>query len=359
MSRVLVWLLLLFIAPSWSAAEGGRTIRVAEHAGVPPLDPADLAWTRAPATRVALYPQATAPGGPGGAVLPVEARALHGAGRLAVRLAWPDAHENSADTLATHRFADAVAVQFAPAGKTLPYVGMGEPGQPVQIWFWRAGQPAQRLAGQGFGSLARSPGAAPEARARRTAGGWEVVLRGEAGARPGAADRLRRLGWRRGWPRGAQAPVRMAGTGRTRRPNSHGAGGGGAQQRRPVAGRTPLHRARLRGLPRAERGPGPQPRACRRHSLARLPAPRHPRTRRLPRAGVCYGHARPAAAGERGRGSCSVSDEPALKPEARRIWKFASSPGIPQVADAPSMPARPSCWPPTWMPALKLYSAPG
>jgi mono/diheme cytochrome c family protein len=43
------------------------------------------------------------------------------------------------------------------------------------------------LAGQGFGSLARSAGAVPEARARRTAGGWEVVLRGEAGARPGAA----------------------------------------------------------------------------------------------------------------------------------------------------------------------------
>lgn len=187
MSRALVWLLLLFVAPSWSATEGGRTIRVAEHAGVPPLDPADLAWKRASATRVALYPQATAPGGPGGAIQPVEARALRGAGRLAVRLAWTDAHENSADPRATHRFADAVAVQFAPAGKTLPYVGMGEPGQPVQIWFWRAGQPAQRLAGQGFGSLARSPGAAPEARARRTADGWEVVLRGEAGARPGAA----------------------------------------------------------------------------------------------------------------------------------------------------------------------------
>lgn len=187
MNRALVWLLLLLIAPSWSAAESGRTIRVAEHAGVPPLDPADLAWTRAPATRVVLYPQATAPGGPGGAVLPVEARVLRGAGRLAVRLAWPDTHENSAAPHATHRFADAMAVQFAPAGKTLPYVGMGEPGQPVQIWFWRAGQPVQRLAGRGFGSLARSPGAAPETRARRTAGGWEVVLRGEAGARPGAA----------------------------------------------------------------------------------------------------------------------------------------------------------------------------
>jgi DMSO reductase family type II enzyme heme b subunit len=136
---------------------------------------------------VALYPQATAPGGPGGAVLPLEARVLRGAGRLAVRLAWTDTSENSADIHATHRFADAVAVQFAPAGKTLPYVGMGEPGRPVQIWFWRAGQPAQRLAGQGFGSLGRSAGAAPEARARRTTGGWEVVLRGEAGARPGAA----------------------------------------------------------------------------------------------------------------------------------------------------------------------------
>jgi DMSO reductase family type II enzyme heme b subunit len=179
---------------------------------LPPLDPADPAWNQAPAMRVTLYPQATTSGGPGGAPIPLEARLLRDGGRLAVRLAWPDATEDRVETQATHRFADAVAVQFASQGETLPYVGMGEPGRPVGLWFWRAGGEAttptlpavaaprggapaalgrpgggeaQRLAAQGFGHLEKIAGAAPEARAARTASGWTVVLRGEP--RPFAA----------------------------------------------------------------------------------------------------------------------------------------------------------------------------
>lgn len=46
-------------------------------------------------------------------------------------MAWPDATEDRVDAKAAHHFADAVAVQFAPKGATLPYVGMGEPGRPA------------------------------------------------------------------------------------------------------------------------------------------------------------------------------------------------------------------------------------
>ncbi|MDO9224863.1 MAG: c-type cytochrome [Pseudomonadota bacterium] len=210
-----MWLLLLFAAPAWAASEW--TIPVGESAGPPPLDPLDAAWTGAPAAAVPLYPQATAPGGlsrayPKGHKSPLlqEARVLRGGGKLALRLAWPDATADLADPRATDRFADAAAVQFAPVDATLPYVGMGEPGRPVRVWLWRAGRPAESLTAQGFGSLARQPNEAVEAQARRTATGWAVVLRGKEsadrpaavafatwdGAEEGRAGRKRLSAWR-------------------------------------------------------------------------------------------------------------------------------------------------------------------
>ena len=216
MKRALVCFLLLFASPAWPGHGVGHGV---DHetdslmpwldgGGPPPLDPGDAAWIRAPTTAVTLYPQATAPGGPGGGTVKLDARLMAGGGRLAIRLAWPDATEDRVDAKAAHHFADAVAIQFAPKGATLPYVGMGEPGRPARLWFWRAGGPAERLTAQGFGSLAKEVGAAPEAHARRTATGWEVVLRGEFdapaavafaawdGAEDGRAGRKRLSAWR-------------------------------------------------------------------------------------------------------------------------------------------------------------------
>ncbi|OZA30708.1 MAG: hypothetical protein B7X93_02255 [Hydrogenophilales bacterium 17-61-9] len=187
MKRALLGLLLLLTVPAWAASASERTLRIADTRIAPPLDPDDAAWARAPAAALRLYPQTTVPGGPGGEAVMLEARVLRGGGLLAVRLAWADADADSSDKHATHRFADAAAVQFAPAGKTLPYVGMGEPGRPVQVWFWRAGQPAERLSAQGFGSLTRQPGARLAAQARRTATGWTLVLRGKPEMRAPAA----------------------------------------------------------------------------------------------------------------------------------------------------------------------------
>lgn len=189
--RGLVWLLL--VIPAWAAAEW--TIRVGERAGPPPLDPLAAAWTGAPAVAMSLYPQVTTAGGPGGAALALEARVLRGGGKLALRLAWPDATADLADPRATDRFADAAAVQFAPTGATLPYVGMGEPGRPVRVWLWRAGRPAESLTAQGFGSLTMEAGPAPEAQARRTATGWVVVLRGELNASDVAAGAVAFAAW--------------------------------------------------------------------------------------------------------------------------------------------------------------------
>ncbi len=210
------------LSPAWAAPALERLLPVGSVAAPPPLDPLAAAWTEVPAVTVPLHPQATTAGGPDGfsraypeghkSPLLLEARVLRGGGKLALRLAWPDATTDLADPRATDRFADAAAVQFAPAAMeakaALPYVGMGEPGRPVRVWLWRAGRPAELLSARGFGSLAKEANPAPEAQARRTTTGWAVVLRGEAGnaaavafatwdgAEDGRAGRKRLSAWR-------------------------------------------------------------------------------------------------------------------------------------------------------------------
>lgn len=170
-----------FAAPPELAAlrDAGRVIEVGEVRGAPPLAPGDRAWAQAPATRLSLYPQSSVPPGARRGETPaLELRALAGRGVLALRLAFADRTEDRISTAHTDRFADAAAVQFAQrATGALPYVGMGEPGSPVIIWYWRAGGATERLVAQGFGSLARAPGAAPQARAEHRDGRWTLVLR--------------------------------------------------------------------------------------------------------------------------------------------------------------------------------------
>ncbi len=205
-----------------------RWLPVALAETAPPIDPLDPIWDAVPATPIQLYPQATAPDGPGGAVLALEARLRWGDGQLALRLTWPDPTEDLVDPHATHRFADAAAVQFAPGGETLPYVGMGEPGRPVAIWRWHAGGTAEGLSAQGFGSLMKHPGPQPESRALRIGTGWVLVLRGAVGpeiaavalaawdgVEDGRAGRKRLSAWQRIDLPGAESRGRLAAEAKT------------------------------------------------------------------------------------------------------------------------------------------------
>lgn len=197
MMRALAALVGLFAAAAVAAPpelaalkDAGRVVEVGAARGAPPLAPDDRAWARAPVARLTLYPQsAVAPGADRGETLGVELRALASNGVLAVRLEFGDRSEDRVSAAHTDRFADAAAIQLAPrAGSALPYVGMGEPGNPVTIWYWRAGGAVERLVAQGFGSLERAPGAAPEARADYRAGRWSVVLRSRLS--PGTSNPL-------------------------------------------------------------------------------------------------------------------------------------------------------------------------
>jgi dimethylsulfide dehydrogenase subunit gamma/complex iron-sulfur molybdoenzyme family reductase subunit gamma len=168
--------------------QAGRIMDAGAAAEMPPLSPGDPAWGEAPATLLRIYPQrSTAPNFEEVAPATLKVQALAGKGHLALRLAWADKSEDRLDPKRTDRFADAVAVQFpARPGRLLPYVGMGEPNNPVSLWFWRAGTVPELAEARGFGSLTALPGAGPEVDAVHGAGEWTVVLRAPLAAHAGS-----------------------------------------------------------------------------------------------------------------------------------------------------------------------------
>lgn len=159
--------------------QAGRVMEAGKAADMPPLSPGDPAWGATPAVLLRLYPQrSVSPGLDEGGPATLRVQALAGRGHLALRLAWKDKNEDGIDPRRTDRFADAVAVQLpARPGRLLPYIGMGEPGNPATLWFWRAGGGPELLAAKGFGTLAPLAGDAPETDVVYSGGEWVVVLR--------------------------------------------------------------------------------------------------------------------------------------------------------------------------------------
>jgi mono/diheme cytochrome c family protein len=108
-------------------------IPVARVTGTLPLDPSDPAWERVDSVRVPLNPLWPEP-------MPVAAvavRALHDGRTVAIQLQWRDDTFNGAPVRAED-FQDAAAIQFSMNG-TVPFLGMGDPENPVNLWQWRAG----------------------------------------------------------------------------------------------------------------------------------------------------------------------------------------------------------------------------
>lgn len=161
-------------------AEGDDGAILAKQVSAPlPLDPDAAAWQTAPATTVRVYPQNTirVPGGTAEAGT-VTVRALYSAEELALRLEWSDASVEN--TRGVGKFADAAAVQwpvqYGP-GVRLPYIGMGNPGEPVTLWLWRADGTAETLAAEGFGSLTAQASDGMQAKGAWKDGRWRMVFR--------------------------------------------------------------------------------------------------------------------------------------------------------------------------------------
>jgi DMSO reductase family type II enzyme heme b subunit len=172
-------LLFALLASVASIAHAEDVILAKQTSGRLPLDPDDALWQTAPATTLRVYPQNTVR-------LPdkitesatVTVRALYGAEELGLHLEWSDASMENARGVG--KFADAAAVQwptqFGP-GTRLPYIGMGNPGEPVALWLWRADGTAETLAAEGFGTLTAQTTDGMQAQGAWKDGRWRVAFR--------------------------------------------------------------------------------------------------------------------------------------------------------------------------------------
>lgn len=108
-------------------------IPVLRVSGELPMDPHHPDWEGLDSVWVPLMPLWPEP-------MPIPAvsvRAVHDGRKLVVQLQWRDASFNGLP-LRSEDFQDGVAVQFSLTGG-FPFLGMGEPDNPVNLWQWRAG----------------------------------------------------------------------------------------------------------------------------------------------------------------------------------------------------------------------------
>jgi mono/diheme cytochrome c family protein len=113
------------------ASEGA--LPVARVKGDLPLDPVDLVWERVESLRVPLNPLWPEPY----PVTGMGVRALHNGKTLAVLLQWRDEIVDGAP-VRVEDFQDAAALQFSLTDQA-PFLGMGDPQHPVNVWQWKAG----------------------------------------------------------------------------------------------------------------------------------------------------------------------------------------------------------------------------
>jgi DMSO reductase family type II enzyme heme b subunit len=98
-----------------------------------PSDPSDSVWETLDPVRVPLNPL-----WPVASPIPaVAVRAVHDGKKIALLLTWRDPSANGAP-IRVQDFQDAVAIQF-PLNGTIPFLGMGDSKNPVNIWQWKAG----------------------------------------------------------------------------------------------------------------------------------------------------------------------------------------------------------------------------
>ncbi|MCL4747522.1 MAG: hypothetical protein KJZ83_19225 [Burkholderiaceae bacterium] len=104
-----------------------------------PTSPEDPEWENADALDIPLSPQAVVkPRVYETSITGVAVRALYDEDRLALRLEWGDAAEDSMKGGA-RAFRDALAVEFPSDPKQgIPFFGMGEPDRPVTIYQWKS-----------------------------------------------------------------------------------------------------------------------------------------------------------------------------------------------------------------------------
>lgn len=181
-------------------------IRAVKVEGDLPESPDGAAWSKAEYASFYLFPQIIAkerlykP-----TVDSVSVKALYNDGKIAVLMEWDDPTRSlpndvkAAELADGEVFIDGAAVQF-PAGKDMPYFGMGDE-RPVDIWHWRSDggeglpQSIRLIRAKGFKNISEADTAQSGVSAKGVydKGRWRVVFRGpltgagkEAGQIPAA-----------------------------------------------------------------------------------------------------------------------------------------------------------------------------
>jgi complex iron-sulfur molybdoenzyme family reductase subunit gamma len=191
--RAMALTALLLAPPGGAAADAdplaAETVEVADLAGPLAADPGAPGWDGLPALEVEVGPQrsvslhdaranaALAASAPRS----VRVRAATDGKDLAVVVDWADPGEDrSRDETDAH--ADGVALQlpqrFGP-GQRLPYVGMGDPEQPVVLYLARAalgGVSVRQAVAAGFGSTTRADLGDARVAMRWKDGSWRAVF---------------------------------------------------------------------------------------------------------------------------------------------------------------------------------------
>lgn len=140
-------------------------------------DPASPIWKKAPAVDVLLRPLWFKEGYVG----QVRVRSLHNGKEIAFLLEWDDPTRNG-DILRTQDFRDAAALQFPTKADGVPSFPMGETGQVVNIWQWKADRegngrgPVENLAAAGFGTLTTQLSQDIKGKGTWTKGRWRVAF---------------------------------------------------------------------------------------------------------------------------------------------------------------------------------------
>ena len=200
--------------PTSVLARNGELIAAARVAGEMPTDPGDGRFGNAAPLTVRLYPQtATEPRAEKSVERSAAVRAIHADTWIAFLVEWADPDRSDVKEGTTDTFADAAALQFplkyGEAGDRLPYVGMGEPGRPVNIWLWRDGgnaagnltteSPRPRGGGEGKGEGAGGRAGKEVNDVLRASAGTSLSARGFGTLEPAAGGSVRTAGkWENG-----------------------------------------------------------------------------------------------------------------------------------------------------------------
>jgi Ethylbenzene dehydrogenase len=108
-------------------------IRAPRAQGSLPMDPVDPFWETMDPTRITLNPLWPEKD----SIYAVAVRAVHDGKQLAVLCTWKDPVLDGAP-IRVQDFQDEVALQFSMNG-AIPFLGMGDANNPVNIWQWKAG----------------------------------------------------------------------------------------------------------------------------------------------------------------------------------------------------------------------------